>query len=47
MRKQRYLPYRRILELIKALLIDLLYFLYVILILLKLIGHGSTLFDAS
>jgi len=39
MRKQKYLRYRRILELIKALLIDVLYFLYITLILLKLLGH--------
>jgi hypothetical protein len=39
MRKQTYLRYRRILELVKALLIDLLYFLYLILILLQLIGR--------
>lgn len=39
MRKQQYLRYRRILELVKALLIDLIYFLYVILILLKLMGR--------
>lgn len=39
MRKTKYLRYRRILELVKALLINVLYFLYITLILLKLSGH--------
>jgi len=39
MRKPKYLRYRRILDLIKALLINVIYFLYITLILLKLLGH--------
>jgi|GEM_PF-1716142 len=39
MRKTDYLRYRRILELIKALLIDAIYLLYFALIFLKLLGH--------
>jgi hypothetical protein len=39
MRKHNYLRYRRILELIKALLIDFIYLLYLILILFKLMSH--------